>query len=75
MTPPKFKLLVKNYTAYEKCYEPEHLMITTFNQCKYLRTTPMTNITNITLDVAEPVPSCKNEVLLICFLDMTDTDT
>ena len=59
----------------KKCYKLEHLMITAFNECKYLRTTLMTKITNITLDVAEQVPSCEIEVLLIFFLDMTDTDT
>ena len=59
----------------KKCYKLEHLMITAFNPCKYLRTPPMTKITNITLDVPEPVPSCENEVLLICLLEVTDTDT
>ena len=59
----------------KKCYKLDHLMITAFNQCKYLRTTPMTKITNIILDVAEPLPSCDNEVLLIWLVDVTDTDT
>ena len=59
----------------KKYYKLEHPRITAFNQCKYLRTTPMTKINNITLDVAEPVPSWENKVLLICFLDVTDTDT
>ena len=49
-------------------------MITAFNQYINLRTTPMTKITNITLDVAEPLPSCDNEVLLIWFVDVTDID-
>ena len=50
-------------------------MITGFNQSKYLRTTTRTKITNIILDVAEPLPSCDNEVLLIWLVDVTDTET
>ena len=76
-TPSKFKLLVKklyNLLEEKKCYKLEHLMITAFNQCKYLRTTPMTKITNITRDVAKLLPSRENEVLLIYFLNVTDTD-
>ena len=34
----------------------------------------MTKITNITLDVAKLLPSRENEVLLIYFLNVTDTD-
>lgn len=49
-------------------------MITAFNPCKYLRLTPIAKITNIALDVAEALPSCENEVLLIYFLNVTDTD-
>ena len=33
----------------------------------------MTKVTDISLDVAEPLLSCENEVLLFCFLDVTDT--
>ena len=50
------------------------MMITAFNQYINLRPTPMTKITNITLDVAEPLPSRDNEVLLIWFVDVTDID-
>ena len=32
----------------EKCYKLEHLMITAFNEHKYLRTTLMTKIINTT---------------------------
>ena len=50
-------------------------MKTAFNQCKYVRATPMTKITNITLDGAKPLPKFENEAMLFCFLDMTDTST
>ena len=74
MTALKFKLLIKildSLLKEKKCYKLEHPMITAFHQCKYLRTIPMTKITNITLDVTEPLPSSDNEVFLICFLDVT----
>ena len=48
----------------KKCYNIEQLMITAF---KYLRTTPMTKINNITLIVVGPLPSCENELLLLIF--------
>ena len=76
MTPSKLKLLVKLFSLLEekKCYKLEQMMITGFNQYINLRTTPMTKITNMTLDVAEPLPSCDNEVLLIWCVDVTDID-
>ena len=33
----------------------------------------MTKITNITLDVAKPLPNFENEATLFCFLDVTNT--
>ena len=62
-----------NLLEEKKCYKLEYLMIIAFNQCKYLRTTTMTKITNTTLDVVELLPSYKNDVLLFCFLEVNDT--
>ena len=39
-----------------KRYKLEYLIVTAFNQCKYLKTTHMSKITNTTLDVTEPHP-------------------
>ena len=56
-----------------KRYKLEYLTVTAFNLCKFLKTTHMSKITNTTLDVTEPHPRWENELLLFCFLDVTDT--